>query len=46
MKAIKNDVRGHKFLMTRKVERKDVTEKGPVGHLGWDSECESYCSST
>jgi hypothetical protein len=33
VKAIKTDVRGQKFLMTRKVERKDEREKGPVGHL-------------
>jgi hypothetical protein len=33
VKAIKTDVRGRKFLMTRKVDRKNEAEKGPVAHL-------------
>jgi hypothetical protein len=33
VKAIKTDIRGREFLMTRKVARKDEAEKGPVGHL-------------
>jgi hypothetical protein len=33
VKAIKTDIRGQKFLMTRRVDRKNEAEKGPVGHL-------------
>lgn len=33
VKAIKTDVRGRRFLMTRKVDRKNEAEKGPVADL-------------
>jgi hypothetical protein len=33
VKAIKTEVRGREFLLTRKVAQKDEAEKGPVGHL-------------
>ena len=33
VKALITEARGMKFLMTRKVARKDESEKGPVGHL-------------
>jgi len=33
VKAIKTDIRGRRLLMTRKVDRKNEAEKGPVAHL-------------